>query len=149
MEHKLLCCCRKSSDCKLLGKDRRLELEHKYLKFCHFEILIQFSEVIGKLPWASWGSKKHVGRFVHVSCWFNSKRVLHVSDIDGSANKSLVLILMPFPHVLLQGLHSLHVVTGHNGSGSSICSNEHSGFMHFSFPTAVIFAKLNFVQPEV
>lgn len=41
----------------------------------------------------------------------------------------------PFPQVLLHGLHSLHVVTGHKGSGSSICSNEHSGFMHFSFST--------------
>lgn len=80
-------------------------------------------------------SKLQSGVSIQCDCCKSSILELHFCCSAGSTNSSLVLILIPLPHVALHGLQSLQAVVGHIGSASSASAAVHSGCIHFSFST--------------
>lgn len=89
----------------------------------------------GNIPFASVRLKMHSSRCVHSFCWLNCLRFWHSSRFDSFPKNNRVLIVTPWPQVLLHGDQSDHGVTGQFGSGISISLAEHSGCMHLFFST--------------
>lgn len=128
-------------DYKGLDMVQRLDVIYRWLRPVEKKYLKSWNHVNEKasiyhLLSASSRSRLHSTRCVHSCCSCSTLRWLHSTRFDSSASSSRVRIETPRPHVLLHGDQSLHCVTGHIGSGTSMLSIEHSGFIHFSFSTA-------------